>query len=65
MKTNVFKSLIILALVILTQGCISSESEHDQLKRELANIKKTPKGQIEPPPKFETYESFIYSTTLP
>lgn len=54
---TVFLSVFgILSLV----GC-ASDGEFADLRAQMEEIKKRPKGRIEPPPEFKTYKTFSYS----
>ncbi|MDX1694875.1 MAG: pilus assembly protein PilP [Ketobacteraceae bacterium] len=52
-------TLCILA-VVLGAGC-ASDGEFADLRAQMEEIKKRPKGRIEPPPEFKSYKTFSYS----
>lgn len=54
-----FVALQLLTVTILV-GC-SSSGEFSDLAAQMDEIKKRPKGHIEPPPEFKAYKTFTYS----
>ncbi|MEJ2754362.1 MAG: pilus assembly protein PilP, partial [Gammaproteobacteria bacterium] len=53
----------VIGIVMMLTGCFGDRSMND-LKAQLDDIRRKPPGRIDPPPKFKTYENFIYSATL-
>lgn len=47
-------------VVALTAGC-ATDGEFADLRAQMEEIKKRPKGRIEPPPEFKSYKTFSYS----
>ncbi len=47
-------------LIALLSGC-ASDREFADLRAQMEEIKKRPKGRIEPPPEFKSYKTFSYS----
>lgn len=52
--------LVTLTSILLLPGC-ASDGEFADLRAQMEEVKKRPKGRIEPPPEFKTYKSFSYS----
>lgn len=48
---------------LFLSGCGGGDYMSD-LESQLEEIRRQPPGRIEPPPKFKTYENFIYGATL-
>lgn len=46
--------------IVLVSGC-ASDGEFADLRAQMEEIKKRPKGRIEPPPEFKAYKTFSYS----
>ena len=46
--------------IMLLAGC-ASDGEFADLRAQMEEIKKRPKGRIEPPPEFKSYKTFAYS----
>ena len=46
--------------VALLAGC-ATDGEFADLRAQMEEVKKRPKGRIEPPPEFKTYKTFSYS----
>lgn len=55
--------LIICAISVLLGGCTTADPYAD-IRAKMEEIKRRPKGKIQPPPEFKTYENFIYSASL-
>ena len=53
---------IIILIAALLSGCFGGSDQHD-LDDFIAETKRRPKGQIEPLPSFQPYESFNYSAS--
>ncbi len=53
--------LVFVTLFLL--GC-GSQDDFAELRQDLLEIKQKPRGHIDPPPKFKTYENFLYGATL-
>lgn len=55
-----------ISLTLLCCGLVAcgGQLKFSQLKADLEAIKKRPAGRIEPPPKIETFENFVYSASL-
>ena len=64
MWVKLVSSVLFLLFLALSQGCVNADGDHEKLKGKMADIRQKPKGRIDPPPKFKTYESFMYSATL-
>jgi type IV pilus assembly protein PilP len=47
-------------LALFVAGC-ASDGEFADLRAQMEEIKKRPKGRIEPPPEFKSYKTFSYS----
>lgn len=46
--------------IFLVSGC-ARDGEFADLRAQMEEVKKRPKGRIEPPPEFKTYKTFSYS----
>lgn len=46
--------------IVLSAGC-ASDGEFADLRAQMDEIKKRPKGRIEPPPEFKAYKTFSYA----
>ena len=46
--------------ILGVSGC-ASDGEFADLRAQMEEVKKRPKGRIEPPPEFKTYKTFSYS----
>ncbi len=55
-----WKKLLCVAMVFGLAGC-GGDSQFADLRAQMDEIKKRPKGNIEPPPEFKAYTSFAYS----
>jgi type IV pilus assembly protein PilP len=53
-------TLLMACLLIGVTGCMS-ETEFDDLKLTMEEVRKRPKGHIEPPPEFKAYKTYTYS----
>lgn len=54
------RSALILALAAVCAGC-AGDGQFSDLRTQMDEIRKRPKGNIEPPPEFKAYTSFSYS----
>ncbi len=54
----IVSSIFVLGLMVLS-GCVA-DNEFADLEAQMAEIRKRPKGHIEPPPEFKAYKSFNY-----
>ncbi|GMG85900.1 pilus assembly protein PilP [Biformimicrobium ophioploci] len=61
MKAGKSLSLVLVAATLLG-GC-AFDSGHGDLERRIGEVKRKPKGTIEPVPIFEPYSPFIYAAT--
>lgn len=48
------------AIAVVLSGCVG-DTQFTDLRAQMDEIKKRPKGNIEPPPEFKAYTSFSYS----
>lgn len=55
-----WKRMLSVALMIGLAGCVG-DNQFTDLRAQMDEIKKRPKGNIEPPPEFKAYTSFAYS----
>lgn len=53
-------TLIMACLLIGIAGC-ANETEFTDLKLKMEEVRKRPKGHIEPPPEFKAYKTYTYS----
>ena len=52
--------LIMLSAVLFISGC-GGDSQFEDLRAQMTEIRNRPKGRIEPPPEFKVYKAFSYS----
>lgn len=62
-RNGIAAALMLVCISLGLTGCESSD-DFAQLSAQLQEIRNKPKGHIDPPPKFQTYENFIYGATL-
>lgn len=53
-------TLLMACLLIGVTGCVS-ETEFNDLQMKMEDVRKRPKGHIEPPPEFKAYTTYTYS----
>ncbi len=58
-----WKRLPLLFLVLALSGCGGS-TDFSDLEASMEAIKRKPSGRIDPPPKFQTFENYVYSASL-
>lgn len=54
-------TLLIACLLIGLAGCMS-ETQFTDLTMKMDDIRKRPKGHIDPPPEFKAYKTYVYSS---
>lgn len=52
--------LVLFSVTLLLSAC-GGDSQFDDLRAQMDDIKGKPKGRIEPPPEFKVYKAFSYS----
>lgn len=63
MRLKVLGIVAVSSVSFLMSGCGGGDYMSD-LETRLEEIRRQPPGRIDPPPKFKTYENFIYGATL-
>lgn len=63
MRFKVLGIMAVSGVSFLMSGCGGGDYMSD-LEAQLEEIRRQPPGRIDPPPKFKTYENFMYGATL-
>lgn len=54
-------SFVVVSMMMLCLVGCGAESDYQDLRTKMSEIKSRPKGRIEPPPEFKVYKAFSYS----